>query len=390
MMTRSAPAPRPTLGIDLGTTNTVVAHQGEVLALDVDGATLMPSAMAFTPSGERLLGIEARARRFLDPRNTLLSTKRLIGAPFRSYRARRFAERHAYGLAEGAAGQATIRTRSGDVDPVDVAAALLAGVCDRAGREPHTGGCVITVPAAFEAQEREATLEAAERAGFARAALITEPVATAVAYLARSRLRYAAVYDLGGGTFDVAIVDCGRHPFRVVAHAGDPYLGGDDVDRELAVRLVERVLAEHRWDLGAHPEVFARAVAACGDAKLELAHAERTSVELANVDPAGPWTSRPILIERAELAAITSDLVRRTFSICDLVLSDAGLTASDVEAVFLAGGSTLLPGLPGLVGAYFGKRPRADLDPLHVVAIGASTAAARPGLSGLLESERVA
>jgi molecular chaperone DnaK len=386
MTTRSAPAPRPTLGIDLGTTNTVVAQYGEVSPLGGGDATLMPSALAFTPSGERLLGDAARARRLIDPRNTLLSTKRLIGAPYRSYRARRFAERHPYTIGEGGAGQAVIRTRAGDVDPVDVAAALLAGACERAGREPAAHACVITVPASFEEAERAATLRAAERAGFGRTGLVTEPVATAIAYLTRSNLRYAAVYDLGGGTFDLAVVDCSRHPFRVVAHAGDPYLGGDDVDRELAVRLVERVLAEHRWDLGSDSETFARVVAACSDAKIALSDAEEVSVELAELDPAAPWRKQAP-VQRAELAAITSDVVRRTFAICDLVLAEANLKARDIDAVFLAGGSTRLPGLREMVGTYFGKRARFDLDPMHVVAIGASTAAVRPALFGLLESE---
>ncbi|MCA9609726.1 MAG: Hsp70 family protein, partial [Myxococcales bacterium] len=202
-----------------------------------------------------------------------------------------------------------------------------------------------------------------------------------------SNVRYAVVYDLGGGTFDLALVDCSRYPFRVVAHAGDPYLGGDDVDRILATRVAERVLTEHRWDLAADPVTFARLVAACETAKIALTEQPRVLFDLGDVDPAGPWSSAPCAVGQEDVAGIAQDLVRRTFALVDHVLADANVRARDVDAIFLAGGSTSLPGLKDMVGQYFQKRARHDLDPMHVVAMGASLAAARPNLARLLDAE---
>ncbi len=377
-----------TLGIDLGTTHTVVAHNGGVLtvAQDEPRPTLLPSALAYPPSCEELIGWEAKRRRVIDPENTLLSTKRLIGSKWGSYRARRFEEHHPYELVDRG-GIAALRTRRGVVTPVEAATRLLHAATLRSGCTMASRGAVITVPAAFAVDERAATIEAGRAAGFARAQLVEEPVATAIAYLERSNVRYGAVYDLGGGTFDVALVDCSRYPFRVVAYAGDPYLGGDDVDRELAQRVAARVLREHRWDLASEPSTFARLVATCEEVKVALSTEERALVDLAEVDPAGPWASQPLTIERHELVSIVQDVVRRTFVIVDHVLADAGVRAREVDAIFLAGGSTSLPGLRDMVGQYFQKRARFDIDPMHVVALGASLAAARPQLSGLLDAD---
>ncbi|MGF1469579.1 MAG: Hsp70 family protein [Sandaracinaceae bacterium] len=373
--------------MDLGTTHTVLAHLGEVLTpslADEGRETLLPSAVAYPPSGDVLIGYPARARWPVDPRHTLLSTKRLIGARQNSYRARRFAERHPYEIVEHGE-RALIRTRAGDVDPVEVAAQLLMHACQRTARDPGSTSTVITIPAAFGTEERTATLQAARLASFALPALIEEPVATAIAYLARSNLTYGVVYDLGGGTFDIAVVDCSTEPFRVVANAGDPYLGGDDVDREIATRVAERILKRDRWDLRSEPEVFARLTAACEAAKLELAEAESTEIRLSRVEPAGPFAKNPFVLEQQELREITVSLVRRTFGLCDQVLAKAGIQSRDIQAVFLAGGSTGLPGLKEMVSEYFGRRARFDIDPMHVVAIGASLAAARPGLGAFLD-----
>lgn len=389
MAGQSGLAPKLSVGIDLGTTHTVVARHGEVqrVADAPRPTTLFPSVLAYPPDGSPVVGWRAKDRRIIDPKNTLASTKRLIGAAAGSHRARRFEEHHAYDLLAGDDGRAVIGTRAGSVDPIDAAADFLGASTFAAGIDATTYSAVITVPAAFEGPERTATLEAARRAGFQAARLIEEPVATAIAYLAHSNLRYAVVYDLGGGTFDVAVVDCSEYPLRVLAHGGDAYLGGDDVDRQFAKRAASQVLAEHRWDLTNDRETFARLTAACERSKVLLSELEAVSVELGSVDAAGPWMRQPLTLQRSELAAITRDLVRRTFSTCDQVLGEAGVRANEVDAVFLAGGSTALPGLSDMVSQYFGKRARNDLDPLHVVAEGASLGAARPDLSGLLEAE---
>ncbi|GAB5541756.1 MAG: hypothetical protein SangKO_015160 [Sandaracinaceae bacterium] len=383
----SGPAPRSSLGIDLGTTHTVLAHRSEVLPVSREPGreALLPSVVAHPPSGEELVGWSARSRRTIDPRHTLTSTKRLIGARSGSYRAKRFAERHPYEIVD-VDGHAALRTRAGSVLPTQVAASVLREACAVAGFEPSSHFAVISVPAGFEAEERAATLEAARAAGFPQARLIEEPVATAVAYLERSSVRYATIYDLGGGTFDLAVVDCTRYPFRVIGHGGDPYLGGDDVDRALATRVADRVLRTQRWDLASDPETFARLTVHAEDAKIALGTAEKTSLPLDEIDAAAPNAS-PVVFDRAMLTEITTDVVRRTFVVCDHVLADAGLRARDIDAVFLAGGSTALPGLGDMVGSYFGKRPRFDLDPMEVVARGASLAAVRPDLHRLLEAD---
>src|SRR5690606_41658937 len=162
--------------------------------------------------------------------------------------------------------------------------------------------------------------------------VVEEPVAIAIAYLARSSLRYAVVYDLGGGTFDAAIVDCSRYPFRVVAHGGDAYLGGDDVDLALAELVADRALRETGWDLRTEPEVWSRLIVECERAKLRLATDEVTTIDLAVVDPAAPTQVSTLALDRRMLRDRAEQLIRRTFLICDQVLSDASLRASDVDA----------------------------------------------------------
>lgn len=377
-----------TLGIDLGTTHTVVSHHGKAMSLDPAkrGPYLLPSVLAFLPDGTELLGAEARERRVIDPKNTLRATKRLIGARLGSERAQRYAEYHPYELCEKN-GMAAIRTRTGVVDPVDVATRILNRAVQVTGHPASECSAVITVAAAFGPAERAATIEAAERVGFSQLSLVTEPVATAIAYLGNSSLRYAAVYDLGGGTFDFAVVDCTEYPLKVLANDGDAYLGGEDVDRELATQVAAQVLREHRWDLTADRVAFARLIAFCELAKVELSKNEETRIDLLQVDPAGPWTTEGLVLTQKRLIEITQHLVRRTFGVCDQVLSQAEIRVRDIDAVFLAGGSTALPNLAHTIKQYFGKRPRHDLNPMHVVAGGASLAAARPDLAGLLKTK---
>ena len=246
----------------------------------------------------------------------------------------------------------------------------------------------MTVPAGFDEARRRATLQAVAPSEFGSVSLIEEPVATALAYLDRSNLRHAAVYDLGGGTFDIAIVNCDEHPFRVLADRGDLYLGGDDVDRAISLDVVDRVLEEFGWDLRSNPVVFGRLLMAAEHAKCQLATTNAATIDLAAVDPAAPDVLQHAVITRDEVQSLVHGLVRRTFSLCDEVLSAASLHTRDIDAVFLAGGSTLLPGLRETIQAYFGKTPRYDLDPMQVVGIGASLAAARPEMSVLLENHR--
>ena len=373
-----------TVGIDLGTTNTVVARNFEALYMKGQGC-VMPSAIAYPPSGAMLIGRAARRRRAMDPKNTILSAKRIIGARWHSSYTTQFREHYPYDLIETEEGQPAFQTRAGIISPIDVGAAVIAGLCELTKCPAQDVHAVVTAPVGFDQRRRDATTLAVQKARFATVRIVQEPVATALAYLNRSSLKHAFVFDLGGGTFDAAVVDCSRYPFRVISDGGDPYLGGDDVDRTIALHVADRTLSRDGWDLTNDAVTFDRLVHACELAKCELSESEQASIAIPSVDPAAPESCGVITITREEVQQLTLDLVRQTFGICDEVLAQASLRARDIDAVFLAGGSTLLPGMRAYISQYFGKRPRADLDPMHVVSLGASLAAARPAVSELLE-----
>ena len=375
---------RKTVGIDLGTTNTVVARNFETLRIE-GGSSVMPSAVAFPPSGATLIGKAARRRRAMDPTNTILSAKRIIGARWRSSYTTQFRDHYPYDLVEGPDGWAVFNTRAGLVCPVEVGSTVIRGLCEFTKCPVQDVHAVVTAPVGFDTRRRDATALAVSKANFASVRVIEEPIATALAYLNRSSLKYAFVYDLGGGTFDAAVVDCSSYPFRVIGHGGDPYLGGDDVDRTIALHVADRTLASDGWDLSNDAVTFDRLVLACELAKCELSESEEAAIAIPSVDLAAPESCGIIRITREQVQQLTLDLVRRTFSMCDEVLAQAGLKARDMEAIFLAGGSTRLPGLNAYIESYFGKRPRSDLDPMQVVGLGASLAAARPAVAELLD-----
>ncbi|MFT3927420.1 MAG: Hsp70 family protein [Myxococcales bacterium] len=379
---------RRSLGIDLGTTNSVAARSAQVLPL-VDGearSTLMPSVVGLLPGGGAIVGAEARQRRAIDPRNTIYASKRLMGENWTSYATRQFREQYPHELVQSPEGGVQFETRAGRIRPVEVASLIVSHLCMRSDIAPDGLSTVITVPTSFREPARRATLEAMSRAGFADVKVIEEPVATAIAYLQRASLRYAAVYDFGGGTFDFAVIDCTTFPFKVLGNEGDAYLGGDDIDRSLAEMVCERVLRTAGWDLRSEPVTFARLVLACEEAKCGLAEHERQRLDITAIDPAAPPSLTEAFVDRDMLNAAAGPLIRRTFGHCDAVLSSAGLRARDIQAVFLAGGSSRLTLLQSMVSEYFGRKLRTDLNPEHVVAMGASIAAARPELWPLLET----
>jgi molecular chaperone DnaK (HSP70) len=379
---------RRSIGIDLGTTNSVVASNAQVLPL-VDGkqsSLLLPSVVSFLPNGGAIIGEEARLRRPLDPINTIYSSKRLMGEGWTSYAARQFQTQYPHNLSACADGHVQFETRAGAIKPAGVAALIVSHLCMRSMEHPTDLHAVVTVPSSFREAARRATTLALQHAGLSDVRLIEEPVATALAYLQRSNLRYAAVYDLGGGTFDLAIVDCSSFPFRVLGHGGDAYLGGDDIDRALADIVVEKVLRSAGWDLKSEPVTYARLTLAVERAKCELATRSETSIDITQVDPAAPPVLTQVSVDRAMLESAAVPFIRRTFGICDEVLSEVKLHARDLQATFLAGGSTRLPMLGSMLSEYFSRRVRSDIDPEHVVAIGASMTAARPKLWPLLEA----
>lgn len=379
---------RRSLGIDLGTTNSVVATNAQVLSL-LDGdvrAPLLPSVIAFPPDGGALLGGAARDRKPIDPKNTIFASKRLMGESFHSSAVQQFRAQYPHEIEPCAEGGVQFLTRAGAVRPGEVAALLASHLCMRATLHPAEICTVVTVPTAFRAVARKATAESIRRAGFNDVRLLEEPVATAVAYVQRAALRYAAIYDLGGGTFDFAVVDCSRAPFRVIGHMGDPYLGGDDVDSALAERVAEQVLRQSNWDLRSDPITYARLRLACEQVKCGLSLSEQAELDIGALDPAAPSSVARVVVDRALLNDSAMPIIRRTFGICDEVLSNAGVRARDIQAVFMAGGSTRLFMMHAMVSNYFGRKLRSDLNPDHVVALGASMVAARPELWPLLDT----
>ncbi|MET0339856.1 MAG: Hsp70 family protein [Polyangiales bacterium] len=378
---------RRSLGIDLGTTNSVVAMNAQVLSLEHEEQRdpLLPSAVAFLPDGGAIIGASARARKPIDPKNTVYASKRLMGESYHSPAVQQFQQQYPHELEPCPDGGVQFKTRAGPLRPADVAALLTSHLCMRAAFHPAQVCTVVTVPSAFHETARTATVSSIRRAGFTDLRLLEEPIATATAYLQRASLRYAAVYDLGGGTFDFAVLDCTRVPFRVLGQAGDPYLGGDDVDDALAREVAEQVLRASGWELRSERVTYARLTIACEAAKRALSTAERTTIDIAAIDAAAPASIATFVVDREMLYNAAAPLVQRTFGICDEVLARVQLKARDIQAVFLAGGSTRLFMLHAMVSQYFGRRLRADLNPEHVVALGASMVAARPELWPLLD-----
>jgi molecular chaperone DnaK len=366
-----------TLGIDLGTTNTVGAIESEVLryAEGKDQLPVIPSVVAFPPGGHApLVGLQARRRRGLDPKNTIFSSKRIIGHPLSSPEARKFRRQYPFDLVEAADGTAAFRTRAGTFSPVDIASSIIGTLLGTHRIAPERVRCVITVPTGFGDAPRRATLEAARRVGLREVSLLDEPVATAIAYrtIQAEGHRMVAVYDLGGGTFDLAIVDCSAGEPRVVTHAGDAYLGGDDLDNAIADWVAAQVLEKHGWDLCNDPLVFDRLVGQCERAKVRLTFANQAVIDIGQVDAAAPLQGERVVLDRGSFVELCYGIVSRTFLICDQVLRDASLKAQDIDAVYLAGGCTSLPVVRDGVAHYFGALPRCELDPMEVVAIGAS------------------
>lgn len=364
------------VGIDLGTTNSVAAVTARVCSVDEEGRSALPSAIAYSPDGSVQVGRVARERRAIDPTNTLYSTKRIIGRPYDSHATRNFRDRYPFELEELEDGMPAFRTRAGPVTPVEVAAKILRALVERSGVDLERGPVTLTVPASFSKAQREATLEAAKQAGLWRVGLLEEPLATAHAYIAcGTRAERALVYDLGGGTFDCAAVDCSDpdRP-RVLAHASDLMLGGDDLDQRLAGWVRHNVLAKQNWDLASYSEVYDRLLLFCEEAKQRLSTEEIADFPLGDVDPEAPDPEEPVVMTQKLLAVQCRELLQRSFGVCDAVLRQAELRASEVDLVFLAGGGTLVPAVQEGVEAYFGRSGACGIDPREVVAIGASVA----------------
>jgi molecular chaperone DnaK len=366
------------IGIDLGTTNTVAARGNVAIPIPSErGRSILPSVVSFLPNGTTQVGLDAKRRRWIDIQNTIFSAKRIIGCRWSDARTQEFRKRYPFDLVEGPNDTPAFQTRAGDVTPANIASILLASVHKQIQRlKVDFDATVITVPAAFNERQRDATLTAAERADLPAVRLIDEPLSTAYAYRKVSNpVARAGVYDLGGGTFDFSIVDWSGDRPRLLGFQSDLMLGGDDIDQRLATWVAERVLKEYNWDLRNYREVSARLVAECERAKIRLCFFDETALDLSQIDPECPAATESFPISRDVLDGISQDLVRQTFVTCDGVLAKTRMRPKDLDAIFLAGGSTHLAKVREGVETYFGQRGRFELEPTEVVALGASQVA---------------
>ncbi|OON37579.1 Fe-S protein assembly chaperone HscA [Izhakiella australiensis] len=353
---------RLAVGIDLGTTNSLVATlrsgQAETLP-DAEGRHLLPSVVHYQHDNRRV-GWEARNQAALDPVNTISSVKRLLGRTLSDIQQRY--PHLPYQLQPSENGLPMLITAAGSVNPVSVSAAILNALAERARSSlgGELDGVVITVPAYFDDAQRQGTKDAAQLAGLEVLRLLNEPTAAAIAYgLDSGKEGVIAVYDLGGGTFDISVLRLSRGVFEVLATGGDSALGGDDFDQLLADHLREKAGLHDRQDHRLQRQLLDAATAA----KIALSDADHTLVEV------GGWQGE---ITRSEFNALIDGLIKRTLLACRRALKDADVSADEVQEVVMVGGSTRVPQVRDKVAAFFGRTPLTAIDPDRVVAIGAA------------------
>ncbi len=367
------------IGIDLGTTNSCVAiieGGAPVVIPNKEGARTTPSIVAFQPSGERLVGQVAKRQSVQNPENTIVSVKRIMGRSFSSEEARKQLQRVAYRIVPSDNGDAWVEVGQRQLSPPEVSAAVLSEMKAIAEAYLHeeVTEAVITVPAYFDDAQRQATKDAGKIAGLEVRRIINEPTAAALAYgLDRSEAERIAVYDLGGGTFDISILEINRGVFRVVSTNGDTFLGGDDFDQRVVDMLVQEFHQQHGIDLRQNRLALQRLREASEKAKHELSSSLETEVNLPFIatTPAGPAHVQRVL-KRAELERLVGDLVEATLEPCRKALADAALSVGDIQQVVLVGGMTRMPMVQRAVSEFFARPPHKGLSPDEVVAIGAA------------------
>ena len=368
------------LGIDFGTTNTVAAlsadGQCDLVALP-GGREVTPSVVRFRPDGDVSVGTVALEAKPIDPMNTIYSIKRVLGRPWHSREVLEYRNQYPFTIDNDADDRLRITTRAGKLTPAEIASHIFRFVSTSqaiAGAVIDT--VAITVPVAAREDQRAATVATAARAGFRNLHLIDEPSASALAYLHdESAAKTIAVYDLGGGTFDLGVLRWEDDGFETLASGGDTYLGGDDVTYRCTNWAADQILQEHRWDVRANKEAMAALSVACEDAKIALSQSHQFDIDLSRVDP--NLAGRHLTLERVALEKISDDLVRRTFILCDEVIARSSISARDVDMVVLAGGGSYMPCIRQGVERYFGSRPKMEIAPDRVVAIGAAWHASR-------------
>ena len=367
------------IGIDLGTTNSCVAvmegNKAKVIE-NSEGARTTPSMVAFTDSGEVLVGQTAKRQSITNPENTIFAIKRLIGRRYDDPMTQKDKGMVAYKIVAGPNGDAWVEVKGKKYSPSQISAFILTKMKETA--EAYLGTkvteAVITVPAYFNDAQRQATKDAGRIAGLDVLRIINEPTAAALAYgLEKKGTGKIAVYDLGGGTFDVSVLEVGDGVFEVKSTNGDTFLGGEDFDKRIIDYLADEFKKESGIDLRNDRLALQRLKDAAEKAKIELSSTTQTDVNLPFItaDQNGP-KHLTIKLTRAKLEALVDDLIQKTVPPCQAALKDAGLKASDINEVVLVGGQTRMPKVQDTVQNLFGREPHKGVNPDEVVAVGAA------------------
>ena len=367
------------IGIDLGTTNSVAAVMsgGEPVVIpSAEGERLVPSVVAVNKNHERLVGRVARNQAITNPQNTIFSVKRFMGRKADDPHVEHTKKRVPYAVNAAPNGDVRVSLDEKDYSPPEVSAMILAKM--KADAEAYLGEpvtqAVITVPAYFNDAQRNATKDAGRIAGLEVLRIINEPTASSLAYgLDKKKNEVIVVYDLGGGTFDVSVLEVGDGVFQVRSTSGDTFLGGDDFDLRVMDHLIETFKKDNGIDLHSDRQALQRLKEASEKAKIELSTVMQTEINLPylTADASGP-KHLVMTMTRAKLEQITADLVDRTIAPVKQALSDAGLNAGDINEIVLVGGMTRMPAIQDRVRAFFGKDPHKGVNPDEVVAIGAA------------------
>lgn len=372
------------IGIDLGTTNSCVAvMEGDKVKVieNAEGDRTTPSIVAFSSNDEVLVGQSAKRQAVTNPKHTLFAIKRLIGRRFDDQVVGKDKDMVPYSIVRADNGDAWVEVNNKKMAPPEISAKVLQKM--RKTAEDYLGGevkeAVITVPAYFNDSQRQATKDAGRIAGLDVKRIINEPTAAALAYgMDKQRGdQKLAVYDLGGGTFDISIIEIaeieGEHQFEVLSTNGDTFLGGEDFDLRIIDFLVAEFKRDQAVDLRNDPLALQRLKEAAEKTKIELSSSHQTDINLPYItaDAAGPKHLN-IKLTRAKFESLVDDLVERTIEPCRVALKDAGVTAGDIDEVILVGGQTRMPKVQEQVEAFFGKAPRKDVNPDEAVAIGAA------------------
>jgi molecular chaperone DnaK len=371
------------IGIDLGTTNSVVAvvQGGEPVVIpNQEGNRTTPSVVAITDKGERLVGQIAKRQAITNPENTIFSIKRLMGRKYNTPEVDHAKQRLPYKIIQASNGDAHVEISGKKYSPPEVSAMILQKLKEAA--EDYLGEkvteAVITVPAYFDDSQRQATKDAGRIAGLNVLRIINEPTAAALAYgMDKKKEEKVAVYDLGGGTFDISILEIGEGVIEVKSTNGDTFLGGDDFDLRILDWMVEEFRKDQGIDLKNDKMALQRLKEAAERAKIELSTATETEINLPFItaDASGP-KHLLMKISRSKLEQLVADLFEKTIAPCKNALSDAGLSQSNIDEVLLVGGQTRTPKVQQTVQSYFGKEPNRTVNPDEVVAVGAAIQAA--------------